>query len=74
MLFARPPGLAYLYGSFEKGEIVRKEKQIREKFSPYIPQLRPWLVIIEVNMTNSSLNTECTGQYFNTGVRVTLDI
>ena len=31
MLFARPPGLAYLYGSFEKGEIERKEKQRREK-------------------------------------------
>ena len=23
--------------------------------------MRPWLVIIEVNMTDSSLNTECTG-------------
>ena len=31
VLFARPPGLAYLYGSFEKGEIERKEKQRREK-------------------------------------------
>ena len=31
VLFARPPGLAYLYGSFEKGEIGRKEKQRRER-------------------------------------------
>ena len=31
VLFARPPGLAYLYGSLEKGEIERKEKQRREK-------------------------------------------
>ena len=31
MLFARPPGLAYLYGSLEKAEIERKEKQRREK-------------------------------------------
>ena len=31
VLFARPPGLAYLYGSFEKGQIERKEKQRREK-------------------------------------------
>ena len=32
------------------------------KYAPYIPNPRPWLVIIEVNMTNSSLNTECTGE------------
>ena len=24
--------------------------------------MRPWLVIIEVNMTNPELNTECTGE------------
>ena len=42
--------------------LVKDEKEIREKYAPYIPQLRPWLVIIEVNMTNTSLNTECTGR------------
>ena len=59
-------------GSLES--LVRDEKEIREKFAPYIPQLRPWLVIIEVNMTNSSLNTECTGEYLGSDVKVTLDI
>ena len=37
------------------------ELGIREKYAPYDPQMRPWLVIIEVNMTDPQLNTECTG-------------
>ena len=40
---------------------VEDEKEIREKFEPFTPQLRPWLVIVEVNMTDEKLNTECTG-------------
>ena len=37
------------------------EMDIRKKYAPYVPQMRPWLVIIEVNMTDPELNTECTG-------------
>ena len=42
--------------------LIEQELSIREKYAPYTPQLRPWLVIIEVNMTETSLNTECTGE------------
>ena len=41
---------------------IADQKEIKEKFAPFIPQLRPWLVIVEVNMTNKMLNTECTGR------------
>ena len=37
------------------------EMDIRKKYAPYVPHMRPWLVIIEVNMTDPELNTECTG-------------
>ena len=47
------------------------ELGIREKYAPYDPQMRPWLVIIEVNMTDPELNTECTGKLF---ARSLLDI
>ena len=41
---------------------IEDQKKIKEKFAPFIPPLRPWLVIVEVNMTNEKLNTECTGK------------
>ena len=41
--------------------IVEDLVEIKEKYAPFIPQLRPWLVIIEVKTTDESLNTECTG-------------
>ena len=41
---------------------IEDQKKIKEKFAPFIPPLRPWLVIVEVNMTNEKLNTECTGR------------
>ena len=34
--------------------------------------MRPWLVIIEVNMTDPELNTECTGEVM-TKVSLTSD-
>ena len=43
--------------------IVEDLKLIREKYAPFIPQLRPWLVIVEVNMTDEAKNTECTGEF-----------
>ena len=42
--------------------IVEDLKEIKEKYAPFIPQLRPWLVIVEVNMTDEKLNAECTGR------------
>lgn len=51
-----------MHGQGFKDNDEKTGEDLTEKYAPYIPQLRPWLVIIEVNMTNSSLNTECTGQ------------
>ena len=42
--------------------VVEDLKNIREKYAPFIPQIRPWLVIVEVNMTDKAKNTECTGE------------
>ena len=47
--------------SNNNNNIVEDIVAIKEKYAPFIPQLRPWLVIIEVNSTDDSLNTECTG-------------
>ena len=49
------------------------ELGIREKYAPYDPQMRPWLVIIEVNMTDPELNTECTGNMMARRVSLTSD-
>ena len=48
-------------------DLVDDELGIREKYAPYTPQMRPWLVIIEVNMTEPELNTECTGEVMTKG-------
>ena len=36
-------------------------EEIAEKYEPFIPNYRSWLVIIDVNMTDETKNTECTG-------------
>ena len=43
-------------------EIVENQQEITEMYSPFTPNNRPWLVIIEVNMTDQTRNTECTGK------------
>ena len=40
---------------------IKDQQELKEKFAPFQPQNRPWLVILEVNKTDSNLNTECTG-------------
>lgn len=40
---------------------IDDQRDLKKKYAPYVPQMRPWLAIVEVNMTNSTLNTECTG-------------
>ena len=42
--------------------IVEDLQEITKMYSPFTPNKRPWLVIIEVNMTDETRNTECTGQ------------
>ena len=42
--------------------IVEDLQEITKMYSPFTPNKRPWLVIIEVNMTDQTRNTECTGQ------------
>ena len=41
---------------------IDDQRDLKKKYAPYVPQMRPWLAIVEVNMTNSTLNTECTGE------------
>ena len=52
----------------KKLELDRDEKRnLTRKYAPFIPQMRPWLVIVEVNMSNPSNNgTECTGKIVKT--------
>ena len=42
--------------------VVEDLQEITKMYSPFTPNKRPWLVIIEVNMTDETRNTECTGQ------------
>lgn len=42
-------------------KIIDDIEEITEKYTPFSPNIRPWLVIIEVNMTDEARNTECTG-------------
>ena len=42
---------------------IDEQNDLKKKYSPFVPQMRPWLTIVEVNMTNITLNTECTGHY-----------
>ena len=42
-------------------QIIENTQKIKEKYEPFIPNRRPWLVIIDVNMTGVNKNTECTG-------------
>ena len=41
--------------------IVHDIEDLAEKYEPFIPNYRSWLVIIDVNMTDEAKNTECTG-------------
>jgi len=41
--------------------IVDDIEDLAEKYEPFIPNYRSWLVIIDVNMTDETKNTECTG-------------
>ena len=42
---------------------IDEQRNLTRKYAPFIPQMRPWLVIVEVNMSNPSNNgTECTGK------------
>ena len=40
---------------------IDEQNDLKKKYAPFVPQMRPWLVIVEVNMTEVTLNTECTG-------------
>ena len=40
---------------------IDEQNDLKKKYAPFVPQMRPWLAIVEVNMTNITLNTECTG-------------
>ena len=40
---------------------IDDQKDLKKRYAPFIPQMRPWLAIVEVNMTNTTMNTECTG-------------
>ena len=42
-------------------KMMEDTQKIKEKYEPFIPNIRPWLVIIDVNMTGENKNTECTG-------------
>ena len=46
-------------GAFEI--VVNDSQNIREKYEAYIPSARPWLLVIDVTILNTSLTTECTG-------------
>ena len=43
---------------------IDEQNDLKKKYAPFVPQMRPWLTIVEVNMTNVTLNTECTGETF----------
>ena len=47
---------------YKAKEIDENQQEITEMYSPFTPNNRPWLVIIEVNMTDQTRNTECTGK------------
>ena len=47
--------------SFKDTTKIDDIEKIAEKYEPFIPNYRSWLVIIDVNMTDETKNTECTG-------------